>query len=274
MHSSNLSIIIPTLDEIEFLEETITSCRRACPTCEVIVSDGGSGDGTRELADQLDLRLVDAARGRAIQMNQGAEAASRPTLLFLHADTRLPPGFSEVVLTTLQQRDAVAGAFRLRIRGKDRSLRLIEQVVNLRSRYLQMPYGDQALFMSREVFHQVGGFPLQPIMEDFELVRRLKRRGRVVLADLPVLTAGRRWQINGPVHEARFTQESLGRVSISLDGSEVLQAEDVVRMTGGDGETPDGGNGDTGGDGGDGGMFEGNTLAIAAIAFFAARSLD
>jgi len=117
--------------------------------------------------------------------------------LFLHADTRLPEGFDAHVRRALGQPRVVAGAFRLRIDGPQRTLRLIECGVNLRSRCLQMPYGDQALFLKAETFRTVGGFPELPIMEDFELVRRLRRHGRIAIADAAVTTSARRWNAFG-----------------------------------------------------------------------------
>ncbi|MGB9619788.1 MAG: TIGR04283 family arsenosugar biosynthesis glycosyltransferase, partial [Armatimonadota bacterium] len=124
----------------------------------------------------------------------GAQAASGSILLFLHADTRLPERFDEHVRRALRQPRVVAGAFRLRIDGPEPALRLIEWGTYFRSRYLQMPYGDQALFLKAPIFHALGGFPDLPIMDDFVLVRRLRRLGRIVILPVPVVTSSRRWQ--------------------------------------------------------------------------------
>jgi rSAM/selenodomain-associated transferase 2 len=131
-------------------------------------------------------------------MNAGAQVASGAILLFLHADTRLPGRFGDAVRGVLDQRQVVAGAFRLRIDGPGRALRLIEWGANFRSRYFQMPYGDQALFLAAETFRAIGGFPHSPIMDDFELVRRLRRIGRIAILPYPATTSARRWQALGP----------------------------------------------------------------------------
>jgi rSAM/selenodomain-associated transferase 2 len=127
-------------------------------------------------------------------MNAGAALASGDILLFLHADTRLSEGFEDHVQDALAGPGVAAGAFKLKIDSNTRGLRLTERVANWRSRTLQMPYGDQALFLKKEVFWGLEGFPPFPIMEDFELVRRLRRRGRIELAPGWATTSARRWQ--------------------------------------------------------------------------------
>jgi rSAM/selenodomain-associated transferase 2 len=127
-------------------------------------------------------------------MNAGAGLAVGDILLFLHADTRLPRDVVQQVRQTLRPARVAAGAFHLSIAGALSGLRAIERVANWRSRLLQMPYGDQGLFLSRDLFWELGGFPPIPIMEDFELVRRLKRRGRIALAHGSARTSNRRWQ--------------------------------------------------------------------------------
>ena len=161
---------------------------------EVLVVDGGSHDGTVQVAQSLGVKVLSAPHGRARQMNMGAKVATGGILLFLHADTFLPAGFDAMVRTALAtSRGPVAGAFKLRINAPLRSLRLIERGVNWRSRWLQMPYGDQAIFLKSEIFHAIDGFPDLTIMEDFELMRRLRRLGHIVIIPVPVLTSGRRW---------------------------------------------------------------------------------
>lgn len=159
--------------------------------------DGGSQDNTVELAQSWDVKVLSAAIGRACQMNAGAKIATGDILLFLHADTRLPPGFDTLVRTLATQPDTVAGAFALQIDAKLWSLRLIEMGVNWRSRWLQMPYGDQAIFLKSAIFHKIGRFSDLPMMEDFELMRRLRRIGRIAIIPVPVLTSGRRWLQKG-----------------------------------------------------------------------------
>jgi len=188
-----ISIIIPVLNEVGILPATIANiCLN--PNVEVIVVDGGSQDGTVELAESLGVKVLSAGGGRAGQMNAGAMKATGDILLFLHADTHLPPRFDALVRQALKQPFTVAGAFELQIDASLLGLRLVERGVNWRSRWFQMPYGDQALFLKTELFHDLGGFLDLPIMEDFELVCRLRRRGRIVTIPVPVLTSGRRWQ--------------------------------------------------------------------------------
>lgn len=191
-----ISIIIPTLNEAGTLPQTLATLPAATET-EVIVVDGGSVDQTPAVAKALGVRVVGAAPGRSRQLNGGAAAATGSLLLFLHADTRLPQGFDQAIRHTLAQPGVVAGAFRLAINGPDRGLRWVEWGVNVRSRFLQMPYGDQAIFIKAEVFDKLGGFPDLPMMEDFELVRRLRKVGRVAIATSAVLTSDRRWRTLG-----------------------------------------------------------------------------
>ena len=189
-----ISVIIPTLNEATNL-----------PTClparfkdvEVIVADGGSRDGTIDVAIAKGWRVCPSALGRAKQMNAGAGMASGDIFLFLHADTRLPEDFALHVRRILSKPDIIAGAFRLRIDAPMRKLRIMERLANWRSACLQMPYGDQAIFLRAEQFRAVGGFPDLPIMEDFEFVRRLRKRGRIATAPVPVITSSRRWEEKG-----------------------------------------------------------------------------
>jgi rSAM/selenodomain-associated transferase 2 len=136
--------------------------------------------------------------GRAEQLNAGARSATGSILLFLHADTQLPTGFDRAVRSTLSEPGAVAGAFHLRIDAPGWPMRAIERAVDIRSRLLQMPYGDQGIFVRKQLFHQLGGFPLLPIMDDYEFVRRLRQKGKIRIVHLPAITSGRRWQLLGP----------------------------------------------------------------------------
>jgi rSAM/selenodomain-associated transferase 2/rSAM/selenodomain-associated transferase 1 len=187
-----LSVIIPALNE----ERAIASRIRQIQTCqcEVLVADGGSEDRTVEIARECGATVITGPRGRARQQNAGAGKAHGKILLFLHADTALPPDFEHQVFNTLMGHRVVAGAFRFKTDYDHWSMRLIEKTVQIRSRLLQMPYGDQALFMPKTVFEKAGGFPLVPIAEDLYLVRRLGRLGRVALAQGAAVTSGRRWR--------------------------------------------------------------------------------
>jgi rSAM/selenodomain-associated transferase 2 len=160
---------------------------------ETIVVDGGSVDRTPELAAAAGVRLLRARPPRAVQMNAGAALARGATLLFLHGDTRLPRGFLQQVGGALNRPGTVAGAFRLRIDAPGAELRLIERAANRRSEWLQMPYGDQGVFLPAGRFWEIGAFRPMPLMEDFELVGRLRRLGRIALAPGEVRTSARRW---------------------------------------------------------------------------------
>jgi rSAM/selenodomain-associated transferase 2 len=191
-----ISVVIPALNEARQLPAVLNTIHPANPV-EVIVVDGGSVDGTAEVAEAQGARVVKATPGRSHQLNCGAAAATGSLLLFLHADTRLPEGFARTIRQTLAQPGVVAGAFRLTIDGPGRGLRWVEWGVNLRSRLLQMPYGDQGIFLKAEVFHKLGGFPDLPMMEDFELMRQLRKVGKVAIAPSAVVTSDRRWRTLG-----------------------------------------------------------------------------
>jgi rSAM/selenodomain-associated transferase 2 len=208
---AKISIIIPVLNEEETIKEVLASTHPST-NVEVIVVDGGSFDGTFELVQLLGVKVLSAPTGRACQMNVGALVATGEILLFLHGDTRLPVGFDTMIRTALnppQQRKGkipIAGAFGLQIDAALGSLRWVERGVNWRSRYLQMPYGDQAIFLKAETFHASGGFRELPIMEDFELMRRLKSMGRIAFIPVPVVTTARRWLKKGVLQTTLINQ--------------------------------------------------------------------
>jgi hypothetical protein len=193
-----ISVVIPALNEAGQLGQTLSGLAPG-RDIEVIVADGGSTDATLEIARAAGARALALRAPRSLQMNAGAAAAAGDLLLFLHADTRLPGDFRHHIREASTRPGAAAGAFRLRIDAAGRGLRLIERAANWRARRLQMPYGDQALFMRRDIFWESGAYLPIPIMEDFELVRRLRRRGRIVLAAGSAATSARRWQRIGPM---------------------------------------------------------------------------
>ena len=187
-----ISIIIPTLNEAASIGVTLDHILPVDNT-EVIVVDGGSTDDTVEQSGLRDVHIIQTSRGRANQMNAGAAEANGDVLLFLHADTRLPQGFDDTIYRVLEKSGIVAGAFELAIDSPKPSFRMIERVVNCRARYLQTPYGDQAIFLPTQLFHRIGGYPDMPIMEDFAMVRKLSKLGRIVILPDPVVTSPRRW---------------------------------------------------------------------------------
>jgi uncharacterized protein len=190
--SSKISVILPALNDAAHIEASIQSAQAGHPH-EVLVVDGGSADGTPRIAEAAGAQVFSSKPGRARQMNAGAARATGNILLFLHSDTCLPANWPRIVQETLEQPVVLAGAFALRIREAFTGRWLIELAANLRSRHLQSPYGDQALFLRRSLFEELGGFADLPIMEDYELTRRLKALGRIVTVKAGATTSGRRW---------------------------------------------------------------------------------
>ncbi len=191
-----LSVIVATVNEAQHLPATLRSIGQPHQHLEVIVVDGGSSDETVAIASEFGAQVLMAERGRARQMNAGAAIATGQSLLFLHADTRLPEGYTERVEDCLSG-GAVAGAFRLHIDGAGVALRMVAIGANVRSRLWQLPYGDQAIFMRAATFYQLSGYRSLAIMEDYELIRRLRRIGKVRLANASVSTSARRWHRKG-----------------------------------------------------------------------------
>lgn len=198
-------MIIPTLNEAGSIHTALASTQSDVEV-ERIVVDGGSADRTAELARLEEARVVVSAPGRARQLNTGAREARGEVLLFLHADSRLPNGYHEHVHNSLGGSKVAAGAFRLKIDSASRGLRLVESATNWRSRFLQLPYGDQAIFVKKSVFWQVGGFPDLPIMEDFEFIRRVRRTGRIAIAPASIITSDRRWRRLGVLRTTLINQ--------------------------------------------------------------------
>jgi len=193
-----LSVIVPTLDEAQGIRAALEPLQplRAAGH-EVIVVDGGSGDGTPDLARPLADRVLAAPRGRASQMNAGAAAARGEVLLLLHADTRLPREADRPILGGLEESRRSWGRFDVLIDGRNPLLAAVACLMNLRSRLTGIATGDQAIFVRREAFLAVGGVPPLALMEDVALSRLLKRVSRPLCLRERVVTSGRRWERRG-----------------------------------------------------------------------------
>jgi hypothetical protein len=192
-----LSVVIPALNEAALIGGTIERVFTAAAAplaLECLVVDGGSNDATVHEARTAGARVLQASGGRAVQLNTGAAHASGELLLFLHADTLLPQNFDSEARRLCCREPQGLGAFRLGIAGAGWPLRLTERLVSWRSRLIDLPYGDQALFLRRDHFTRLGGFPALPIMEDYALVRRGRHRGSIMVSRLAVATSARRWQ--------------------------------------------------------------------------------
>jgi rSAM/selenodomain-associated transferase 2 len=192
-----LSIVMPALNEAAGIAATLQALQALrVRGVELVLADGGSTDGTAEHAAAWADAVVASPRGRALQMNVGASRARADVLLFLHADTRLPPRADVQVLQAVAG-GACWGRFDVCIDGRPWMLRVVAALMNLRSRLSGIATGDQAIFVTREAFDRIGGFPAQPLMEDIELSRRLKRLGRPACLRTKVRTSGRRWEQRG-----------------------------------------------------------------------------
>jgi rSAM/selenodomain-associated transferase 2/rSAM/selenodomain-associated transferase 1 len=202
---AKISIVVPALNEAENLRSTVAGIGRN-HHIEIILADGGSTDGTVRIAESLGVKVVNSSPPKAKQMNEGAMRAAGDILLFLHADTRLPADFAFHVRKCLRRPGVVAGAFELGISADMPALRLIERLANWRSRRLNLPYGDQAIFVLSALFHRLGGFPEIPIMEDFEFVRQLRKKGDIAIIPVPVATSPRRWKNLGVLKTTLINQ--------------------------------------------------------------------
>lgn len=193
-----LSIIVPVLNEAAGIAQSLGAlAAMRAHGVEVIVADGGSTDDTTRQAAPFADAVIAAPRGRALQMNAGAAASHGQVLLFLHADTVLPAGAQALVLDALAASGAAWGRFDVSISGSSRMFPVIAAMMNLRSRVTGIATGDQAIFVRREDFFAVGGFPAQPLMEDIDISRRLKARSAPVCLRARVTTSGRRWEKHG-----------------------------------------------------------------------------
>lgn len=195
-----LSIIVPALNEAAQIVATLGPLQPLrARGHEILVVDGGSNDGTQECARPFCERVLDAPRGRARQMNAGVQAARGDVLWFLHADTRASLQAIDALLAALAQPQCAWGRFDVHLSGTHPLLRIVEQMMNLRSRWTGIATGDQGIFVRRDLFERVDGYQDIPLMEDIALSRRLKREATPVCLRERLVTSSRRWEQNGVV---------------------------------------------------------------------------
>lgn len=195
-----MAVVVPVLNERPNLPACIASVRRGVPGARIIITDGGSSDGSIEwVRSQADLHLVAAPRGKGPQLNAGAAAApDAEVLVFLHADSELPSDAGEQIHSALTSLETAGGCFFVRfVERKPFSLHLLAWGMNVRAVLLHRSFGDQALFVRRSIFDRMGGFPDWPLFEDYELVRRMKRHGRFAVLFSPVVLSSRRFLRHG-----------------------------------------------------------------------------
>lgn len=195
-----ISIIIPVFNEPYIINKTIEHLNSLCTTkrIEIIVVDGHISQTTLKAVKDQKVQKISSPKGRGIQMNAGAKAASGQILLFLHADTNLDKNAPEIIIKTLHDQSAVAGAFDLGIRSHKPVFRLIEKMVYFRSRLTRIPYGDQGIFIKRQFFETLGGYSAMPVMEDVDLMQRVKKTGgKIAMVNRKIFTSPRRWEKEG-----------------------------------------------------------------------------
>jgi rSAM/selenodomain-associated transferase 2 len=195
--ATRLSVIVPMLNEEQSIGATLRALRSAAPRAEIVVVDGGSSDRSREAARGLCDILIQAPRGRARQMNAGAAAALSDVLAFVHADTLVPSTFAADIEAVMANPAVVGGRFDVALDAPGLAYRIIGMLISVRSRLSRTATGDQAIFVRRRVFEDLGGFPQIDICEDLDFSRRLKRVGAVACLRSRVTTSGRRWQRGG-----------------------------------------------------------------------------
>jgi rSAM/selenodomain-associated transferase 2 len=194
-----LSVVVPMLNEAATIASTLDALRRGAPDAEIIVVDGGSTDASVAIVRPLCDTLIDASRGRALQMNAGARASQGDVLVFVHADTIVPSTFATDIASALSDPAVVGGRFDVKLDDNALPYRIIGAMISIRSRISRTGTGDQAIFVRRDVFDRLGGFPELELCEDLEFSRRLKRTGRIACLRTRVTTSARRWNRDGVV---------------------------------------------------------------------------
>ena len=191
-----ISVVIPVLNEEKSIATTLATLASLKPH-ELIIVDGGSSDRTAEICNRLGAMVLSSPRGRGLQMNHGARQTTGDVLLFLHADTRLPGSAFGDILRALGNPQCVGGRFDVKLDGAHWMLGVVGAMISLRSRLSRVATGDQAIFVRREIFIELGGYPDIPLMEDVAFAQALKRRGAVACLRSRVVTSARRWEREG-----------------------------------------------------------------------------
>ncbi|WP_293652533.1 TIGR04283 family arsenosugar biosynthesis glycosyltransferase [Thiolapillus sp.] len=220
-----ISVIIPCLNEAANIQATLTGLQPLrCRGHEIIVVDGGSNDDTIALASPLADKVLLSAKGRARQMNAGAQAANGDVLWFVHADTRVMPDADRLILQALQRQSAAWGRFDVRLSGSRLLLRMVEKAMNLRSRLSGIATGDQGIFVRAGAFQHIGGYAEIPLMEDIDLSRRLKKTaGNPLCLTGKLLTSSRRWETWGIVKTILLMWRLRLRYALGADPAELAR---------------------------------------------------
>ena len=194
------SIIVPVLHESVSINRLLRHLETfgEREDCEIIVVDGDPSNGTIDVITDTRIISITSVSGRGMQLNAGAASAQGDIFIFLHADSRLPANAFQLIHNVVQKRDYVGGAFDLRIKSKHRFLRIISRLTSIRARMTRIPYGDQAIFIRKEYFYEIGGFKNIKIMEDVELMKRIRKKGdKICILKEYVLTSSRKWEKEG-----------------------------------------------------------------------------
>lgn len=205
-----ISVIIPTLNEEMNIARCIESLRSEDFSGDIIVADGGSEDRTRAIArSHADVIVIYTLKGRGTQMNAGSKASAGDILLFLHADTVLDEGWATELNAALDDPHVVGGAFTFSIDNPSMKYRLVEAWVSMRCRIFKLPYGDQAIFIRKNIFQELAGYKELPLMEDVDIISRMKKLGRISILRKKAVTSGRRWVSKGLLKTAAINQMTM-----------------------------------------------------------------
>jgi rSAM/selenodomain-associated transferase 2 len=190
-------VVIPVLGDESELDSLLSQLKGVSPDLEIVVADGARSEEVGSLCQRYKTTLVRSKPGRGVQMNRGAEASRGDLLWFLHADTVVYPESLEEIRLVLEDNNVAGGAFRFRLHQRPWYAPVLDLGVALRCRIFKLPYGDQGIFMRRSVFESLHGFREVPFLEDFDMIRRLKKKGRMKMLSTPIGVSARRWERKG-----------------------------------------------------------------------------